>query len=278
MQQTKRKLTGNSRDMTSFSWYSPSALPHRGGTDYAVDQSQRNTVFVNALDNLGQTDEIDFEPAILLMDQPRDQSIRINRIKLEATITPMDSCTEDGKPSNFPAILKWCLYPLKTPSTIPTTCIEGLGPITQPNNVALTWDFGYNVRDQGWRYTDVIDFGVVAINPHQQWGAQSIRIDPPVYEVNTTTEAGVTEGLYTPIPPTNALQFLGWYGGDHTVGKISIDKTFTDFVLEKNSLIVLEYLLYCEREPCVWFIQNISEFPRAAVKINGCCMTDYSVN
>lgn len=254
----------------------------------------RNTVFGNWRGELGPMDETLFEPATVPspdfdgLGEMRDQSITLKHIKLDAVVQPLDRCLENNLPSNFPGTLHWCLFVHKPPAIPPYPTIFEANVAMPGSGIAraFTWSYAFNEESGIGTYfdpeTDLIDFGVMAICPQRQWSAQNIHFDPPVYEVNTVEVDGTTEGTLTPIPPVNNLEFLGWYaGGSDTSGKISVDKKLDNLVVPKNSLIVLEYRLECERRFQPWFNENVTFSDietQLAVKVNGACLVHLAVN
>lgn len=267
---------GNARDVNRFLWNSPAAYPNSDVTSYDAAQG-RNTVWYNAMNDQTWWSESSFEPGLLAPTPRRDQSVKINHIKLNAVVQPLDDCIENSMPSNYPATLTWALYPMRTPAPSSVYNIATMEPISDPTE-GITRSLPATGLNNFSVY-DIIECGVVAISPHRQWTAQDIQFDPPVYEVNEETEAGVTEGLLTPVPPVNSLQFPGWYaGGDATKAKIDIDVHPKDLYIEKDSIIVLEYCLECETNTSFWFLTNTGLAPQAAVKVNGVCSVNYTVN
>lgn len=281
----KRINLGNNRDINRFYWLSTIARPNDSLGNYR-GIGGRNTVFGNFTHTFNEILEEDFEPSAIPVASAafnRDQSIRLNHIKIDAVVQPVDSCYENGKPSNFPGTLHWCLFVHRPPNTPPFPAIFPASAVPSPDVAgAYTWSYNYADVPEKLDPKSVIDFGVMAINPQRQWGAQTISYDPSVYEVNETTVDGTTEGTLTPIPPVASVSFNGWYaGGSDTSGKICVDKNLDGLIMHKNCLLVLEYRLECERIYPTWFIENITgneNYTQLAVKVNGACSVDYTVN
>lgn len=282
MQAINRKGGNISRDFNRFYWASPIAKP-TSSTNVYGGIGGRQTVWVNLASDISPQPESTWEPNEIDYDGVRDAPVKLNHIKLDAVVQPLDSCIENNRPSNYPGTLHWCLYAMKSPATIPFPAIyPEPGNADEPSNFSpWLWSYAYQVP--GFFLKNVLDFGVCAICPQRQWPGQQITYAYGIYEVNEETEAGVTEGLLTPVPPTDTISFNGWYaGGSDTSAKITIDKKFDDVVLDKNSLLCLEYRLECERLPPIWFAQNVSatgdeSFAQLAVKINGAVMVEYTV-